>query len=153
VEDHFLAERLAVDGIPFKVESVRLREVVDQLAAKNGLPVNVSVDAALAVHADRGLLERALEGLLAVASHGKTPVEVCASQSTDRATVSVRGAPPAADALEVPHKGTPSDPTGRALALYMAAKVAHALGGALSASNEGYQLTLPLAPAAVAEVP
>jgi K+-sensing histidine kinase KdpD len=153
LEDHFLAERLDVDGIPFKVEAVGVREILDQLAGKNGVAVSLVVDEALAVEADRGLLERALEALLAAASQGKTPVRVEASRSNEGAAVRFRGAAPAAEALGVPHKGTPSDPTGRALSLYMATKVVRALGGALTSSGEEYLLTLPLAPAAAPEAP
>jgi K+-sensing histidine kinase KdpD len=154
VEDHFLAERLEVDGIPFKLESVRLRELLEHVAGRNGVTLSLpAVDAALAVEADHGLVERALEAILVVASHGKTPVEVEATRSAGVASVRFRGAAPAPDALAVPHKGTPSDPTGRALALYMAAKVARALGGELTASETDYLLTLPLAPAAAPESP
>lgn len=145
IEDHFLAERLEADGIPFRTEGVRLREVLDQVAAKNGLDWNAVVDDNLTVSADRGLLERSLDALLAVASHGKTPVQVEAFRSGDVVTVRIRGAPPAAGALDVPQKGTPSDPTGRALALHMASRVAGALGGALATSGQEYALTLPAA--------
>jgi len=153
VEDHFLSERLDVDGIPFKVEPVRLREMVELLAGKNGVTATVAIDEALAVRADRGLLERALEALLAAASQGKTPVQVEVSPSSEGVAVRFRGATTPPGALEVPNKGTPSDPTGRALSLYMATKVAQALGGALTSSEDGYLLTVPPAPAAGPETP
>lgn len=146
IEDHFLAERIDVDGIPFRAEDVRLREVLDQVAAKSGLEWTAAIDDGITVSADRGLLERALDALLAVAAHGKTPVRLEASRTGDAVAVRVRGAPPVAGALELPHKGTPSDPTGRALALYMARQVAGALGGSLAVSAEEYVLTLRAAP-------
>ncbi|GEJ58247.1 sensor histidine kinase [Anaeromyxobacter diazotrophicus] len=147
VEDHFLAERLGVDGIPFRSDAVPVREMLEQVAGKLGVEAKLAVDETLAVRADRGLLERVLDALLAVASHGKSPVHIDAQRSGETVTLTLRGAPPAPGALEMPHKGTPSDPTGRALALHMAVQVAQALGGTLTAPAEAYLLTLPLAPA------
>lgn len=146
VEDHFLAERLGVDGIPFRSDAVRVREVLEQVAGKLGVEATLAVDETVVVRADRSLLERVLDALVAVASHGKSPVQVVAQLSADAVSLTLRGAPPAAGALEVPHKGTPSDPTGRALALHMAVQAVQALGGTLTSSAEAYLLTLPLAP-------
>ena len=69
IEDHFLAERLEVGGIPFKVDDVVLREALDLVASKAALAdLTVAIEDGVAVRADRGLLERALDGLLASAA-------------------------------------------------------------------------------------
>lgn len=144
VEDHFLAERLDVHGIPLRVETVRVREALEETVAKAGLTeVAVDVDPTLGVRADRALLDRALDGLLAAASRGKAPVRLQAARSGADVVLRVAGAPIPADALAPPRKGTPSDSTGRGLALYMAARVAQALGGSLTTVDDAYVLVLP----------
>ena len=149
VEDHFLAERLLVGGIPIRIEPVGVREALDVAVAK-AAPESVAVDIEddLAVWADRGLLERALEGLLAVAGRNKSPLHLVAERDGETARLRVRGAPLEPDALQPPQKGTASDPTGRALSLHMAVQVMSRLGGALTASGDEYQAVLPAAPAA-----
>lgn len=146
IEDHFLAERLEVGGIPFRAEDVVLREALDAVTAKAGLAdLTVLIEDGVAVRADRGLLERALDGLLASSARGKTPVRVEGARAGDLVRIHIRGAPPLPDPFAPPQKGTPSDPTGRALALHMVAGAARALGATLSADSEGYLLELPLA--------
>lgn len=148
VEDHFLAERLDVSGIPLRREAVVLRDAVAAAAAKLGLTdTGLEIPADLAVWVDRGLLERALDGILAVSRRGASQVRVEGVQSRDAALVRVIGDPPPPDALDPPQKGTASDPSGRALALHMAVRVAAALGGSLSTAPDGYLLELPLVPA------
>jgi signal transduction histidine kinase len=143
VEDHFLAERLDVRGIPLRVEPVRLREVIDAALVKAVAgDVKVECDDALSVTADRTLLERALEGLLASAARGKVPVHLDAQRVEGDVAVRVTGAPIAADALAPPQKGTPSDTSGRGLALYMAQRVARALGGSLTVAGDAFLLVL-----------
>lgn len=149
VEDHFLAERLQVGGIPLRLESVPVREALDVAVAKaSPESVQVDIDEELAVWADRGLLERALEGVIAVAGRNKTALHVSAHRDRDTGRLSVRGAPVEADALQPPHKGTASDPTGRSLSLHMAVQVLGRMGGALTASGEAYEVVLPAAPGA-----
>ena len=147
VEDHFLAERLDVGGILFCLEAVLVREAVAAVATKVGVAeLALEIEEGLAVRADRGILERVLDGLLATAGRGGSPVQLLgAGRTRDTALLRVRGAPPAPDALELPQKGTASDPTGRALALYTALRAAQALGGSLSTTQEEYLLVLPLA--------
>ena len=147
VEDHFLADRLGAGGMPLRAESVALGDLLGAVASKVGLAdVSLDVEDHLSAWVDRGLAERALEGLLAVAGRGKVPVHVAGSRNGDRAELRVRGAPPAPDALEPPQKGTPSDSTGRALSLHMAVNVARALGGSLATAGDAYLLSLPSAP-------
>jgi hypothetical protein len=111
--------------------------------------VTLDVQDGLAVTADRTLLERALDGMVAVSARGKVPVRVEARRSGGRAVIRLAGAPPAADALQPPQKGTMSDPSGRALALHMALRVAAALGGSLAIDGGSYVLELLAADAAV----
>ena len=144
VEDHFLAERLDVSGIPLRMESLSLREAVEGVLAKGGGDVATDVEADLVVQADRALLDRALDGLFAVAARGQAPVSLSAKARNGLAEIVVRGAPPAPDALASPQKGTASDPTGHALALYMAQRVARALSGALDVADGAYVLRVPL---------
>ena len=146
VEDHFLSERLAIGGLPLRLEVVTVAEAIASIAGKAGV-VNLSLDLpqGLAVRADRGMLEHALEALLAAAAREGAPVRVEGARTDDEVRLKVRGAPPAPDALAMPQKGTPSDPSGRALALYTARRVAAALGGSLSASADAYVLALPIA--------
>ncbi len=154
VEDYFLAERLDVVGIPFRLEAVRVGEVIAAVAPKVGVSdLALEIEQDLAVWADRGILERALEGLLSAAGRGGSSVRVEAGRARDAVLLRVRGAPPPPEALEVPQKGTPSDPTGRALALHMVVRVAQALGGSLSTTQEDYLLAVPLAPAGAPAAP
>ncbi len=148
VEDHFLAERLEAGGIPFRMESVPVKETLATVAAKAGVAdLRPDIEEHLAVWVDRGLFERALDGLLAASAREGSPVSVDARRVRDVALVRVRGAPPVPNALEVPQKGTASDPTGRALALHMVVRIAQALGGSVSATQEDYLLVVPLAAA------
>jgi phospho-acceptor domain-containing protein len=145
VEDHFLAERLDVAGLPLRVEPVALGEVLDAIDARKGaLELTRSVEGDLVLLADRGMLERALDAVIAFAGRSKVPVALAARRSDGRALIHVRGAPPEPDALAPPHKGTASDPTGHALALHMALRVALAMGGALTISEGGYLFSVPL---------
>jgi hypothetical protein len=58
--------------------------------------------------------------------------------------VRISGAAPPEDVLATPTKATPSDPTGRALAVLVARAVAEAHGGHLGVDGNAYVLTLPL---------
>jgi hypothetical protein len=145
VEDHFLAERLDVAGLPLRVEAVPLREVLDAIAARKGtLEFSLDVEDGLVALTDRGMLERAVEGVVAFAGRSKAPVSVSARRGGGRALVHVRGALPEPDALAPPQKGTASDPTGHVLALHMAQRVAAALRGSLTVADGGYLLSVPL---------
>lgn len=145
VEDHLLAERIDVGGILCRVEAVGVGEalgVVLERRPPDAAPVAVRVDPALGVDADRSLLDRALEALIAVAGAGGTSVQVTADAQGDEVVVVVGGKPAEAAALADPVKGAPSDPTGRALALPLARRIAATLGGALAAGEGGWRLTL-----------
>ena len=150
VEDHFLCERLDVAGIPVRLESFSLREVIDGVVERrppDAVPVEVDVDPALAIEADRGLLERALDSLLAATAAAGGPVRLSAAAENADVRISSRGPKPLEAPIDDPRKGSPSDARGRALALPVARRVAQALGGALAAIGDGYILTLALVPA------
>jgi signal transduction histidine kinase len=142
IEDHMTAERLAVGGLPIAAEDVPLGEA---LAAAQGAAGGADVDApaGIAVRADRALLVRALEGMLAAASRGGARARAEARRAGAEVTVTVRGAPLAPADLELPRKGSPSDTTGRSLSLVMAAAVAEAHGGSLRLEGGGLVLSWP----------
>jgi hypothetical protein len=157
VEDHFLSERLDAGGFPVRLEAVALADVIGAVRerrAADSAKVDSTVAPALAVLADRTLLERAVEGLVAVAGAENVPVAVSARPGAGETTVLVvAGRPPDPSALVDPTKGAPSDPTGRALAVPLARRIAAAMGGALSAGDEGWLLALPAAPEGVRPEP
>jgi signal transduction histidine kinase len=146
-EDHFLAERLDVAGIPLRPEAVLLREALEASDSRLRVAPAISGDAEVMVLADRSLLERMLDGLLGVAASGETPVRIAIEVGDGRAVIDVRGSRPQPEALATPHRGTLSDPTGRALAIHMSVCVARALGGSLQLTpdGDGYRLALQLA--------
>jgi K+-sensing histidine kinase KdpD len=150
VEDHFLAERLDVGGIPLRPENVPLRDVLDAIAAKargGAPPVDLSgVAPDVAAWGDRGLIERVLDAAVAMAGRGDARVTVAASLEDGRVSLRVAGAEPAPEALAVPRKGTPSDQTGRALALHMAVRACAALDGSLTVKDGAYVMSLPAGP-------
>jgi len=149
IEDHFLSERLDIGGLPLRVEAIGVKEAVEAVIERRpsdaGPASSSQLDASLGVEADRTLLERAVESLVAVAGSERTPVVVTARATEREVELSFAGRPVDAAALEDPLKGAPSDPTGRALAMPLARRIATALGGALAAGEGGWRLTLPRA--------
>ena len=151
VEDHFLSERLDAGGYAIRVEPVVLVDVLGALLERRPAgagPVTSTVDPSLAVSADRSLLERALEALVAVAGAEGTPVSLAARAGGGEVELSVTGRAPDAGALADPVKGAPSDPTGRALSLPLARRIAATLHGSIAARDGAWRLVLP---AAIAE--
>lgn len=150
VEDHFLAERLDVGGIPLRIEALPVRDLVDEVNARRPPDTGEAtsdLDPALAVSADRGLTERALEALLVAAGADATPVRVEGRLRERRVALIVEGAAVEPQQLSDPQKGSPGDPKGRALALPVARRVAEAMGGSLVVEGGAFVLTLPRAPA------
>ena len=148
IEDHFLSERLDIGGLPVRVEGLGLAEVVRGVLERHppdGAPVTADLDAQLGVEADRVLLERAIEALVAFAGNDRTPVAISARVTEGEVSLVVAGRSVDEAALADPVKGSPSDPTGRALALPLARRIASALGGGLAAGEGGLRLTLPRA--------
>ncbi|MBK9517500.1 MAG: sensor histidine kinase [Anaeromyxobacter sp.] len=146
LEDHLLAERLDTGEYPLRPERLLLVEVLaaalERLPAGHP-PVQQEVPPGLAIQADRLLLQRALEGLVAVAGAEVPEVRLVARLAGGRAEVLVSGAP--VRALHDPRKGDPSDQQGRALSLPAIRRIAAALGGGLQAGPQGYLLSIPAA--------
>jgi K+-sensing histidine kinase KdpD len=150
VEDHLLTERLDAGGIPLRVEALGVAESLAAILERrphDAAAIGVEVDGSLGVEADRSLLERLLETLISVAGAEGAPVTVSAhaGEVEDEIVVVVGGRAPDQAALADPVKGSPSDPTGRALAMPLARRIAAALGGKLAAGERGWWLTLPRA--------
>ncbi|BDG06834.1 histidine kinase dimerization/phospho-acceptor domain-containing protein [Anaeromyxobacter oryzae] len=147
IEDHFLSERLDVGGIPIRPESLVIGAVVEEAAGRRPPDVGavtIDGDASVTLEIDRALLDRALDALLAAAGREAAPVRVTVRSDGGRLALAIAGAPAAADALEDPKKGSPSDLKGRALALPLVRRVAPALGGTLAVEGGAFVLTLPL---------
>ena len=146
VEDHFLTERLDVGGIPLRPEPLPLRAAVEAAAARKPFDageVEVDVDEALLVRADRVLLERALDAMVGAVGRDDAAVSAAARSRGARVLLRVVGAPVPDLALADPVKGSPSDTRGRALGLPLARRIAAVLGGKLTAAEGGLVLELP----------
>lgn len=147
VEDHFMCERLDSGGIPIRAESIGLREAAGAALERRPADVGeVALDlgADVAARADRTLLERALDALVAIAGREGTAVRISSEPAGDAIALVVSGKPADPPTVEDPAKGSPSEPRGRALALPLVRRIAAALGGSLVLSDGGrYVLTLP----------
>jgi signal transduction histidine kinase len=147
VEDHFLCERLEISGIPIRAEPIPIAEVVQAAIGRRPAdagPCSAEVASALSAWADLTLLGRSLDALLFFAGRGGAPVKVVAGKTGKYVSIRVDGAPPVDGALREPDRNTPSDTTGRGLALPTARRIVEALGGSLSAEPTGFLMTLPL---------
>jgi K+-sensing histidine kinase KdpD len=147
VEDHLLCERLDAGELPLRIEPTSAREVGEALIARPppaAGPITLDAPAEVDVAADRTLLERALEALVAVAGREGSPVRLAGRPCDAGIDLEVSGNTPATgSSIEDPVKGSPSDPGGRALALPLVRRIAGALGGALSITEVGFVLSLP----------
>lgn len=146
VEDHFLCERLDAGGIAVRPEAVGIREAADAALERKPADVGdvaVEIDPAVRLRADRGLLERALDALVATAGREGTAVRIGCEPDGEGLSVVVAGKAPESPSIEDPAKGSPSDPRGRALALPLVRRIAAALGGGFAVSEGRYILTLP----------
>jgi signal transduction histidine kinase len=143
VEDHLLCERLDAGGYPLRLGPVEARVLLEAVIQKLRLEPVPLLDLApgLAGQGDRALLERALEGLVAVAARGGAAVRITGRVEAGSVQLTIEGAP--VESLEDPVKGSPSDPSGRALSLPLARRVAGLLGGALTAQGSRYLLVFP----------
>jgi hypothetical protein len=155
VEDHFMCERLDVAGLPVRVEPLDTRELLDVVIGRRpaGAPApELHFDGLVAVEADRTLLERTLDALVALASRDGALVSVDATVYDGVARLVFRGHPATLELLEDPRKGSPGEPRGRALAGPLARRAAGVLGGSLKVEEGAFVLTLP-APAYTPRAP
>ncbi len=146
VEDHFLCERLDAGGIALRADAVPLREVAEAALEKQPADVgevSLDLEPALLLRADRVMLERALDALVAIAGREGTAVRIACEPAGDLVSIVVSGKEPEAPTIDDPAKGSPSEPRGRALALPLVRRIAGALGGSLALSGGRYVLTLP----------
>lgn len=146
IEDHFLCERLDARGIPLRPESIGLRALLLDVAGRRGLDLaelRLDVDEGLTVLADRTLLDRAFDSLLASAGREGAAVRVEAATEGGRVVLRLHGQAPAERTLGDPRKGSPGDPRGRSLSLPLARRVAAVLGGTLELDGDAIVLTLP----------
>lgn len=146
IEDHFLCERLDARGIPTRPERIPLRGLVEEIAGRRGLDLSaleLRIAPELSVNADRALLDRAIEALLACAGREGASVRLTASAGPARVEIRVEGAEFGPDPLHDPKKGSLGDPRGRSLALPMTRRIAGVLGGVLSREGGALVLTVP----------
>lgn len=145
IEDHLLAERLAAGGLAVRIEDLPLRELLAEAAARAGgeAGADVTVPDGLQVRGDRALLSRALEALVAAAARGGTRVRAEALPAPAGTVIAIRGAAVGAEELELPRRGSPSDPSGGSLGLVMATAVAASQGASLAAEEGALVLTWP----------
>jgi len=145
IEDHFLCERLDAHGIPVRLETVPLRAFLDELVGRRTLELvspELDVSDELTLLADRVLLDRALDAMLASAGREGAAVRVTASREGGRIAIRIVGTAPAPNALEDPKKGAHGDPKGRALALPMARRIAAALDGSLALEGDALVMSV-----------
>jgi hypothetical protein len=146
VEDFFLLERLDAGGLCIAAEPIFLEAALSTAATKAGVEIpNLSRLEGLALLGDRILLDRLLDGLISAAGRDGTGVAVTARREGPLLLLELRGAPPAADAMVDPRRGSASDANGRALSLPSARRAARAMGGSLRVMAGAYLLMLPAA--------
>lgn len=147
IEDHFLCERLDAHGIPTRAEPVPLRALIEEIAGRRTLELaslELQIAPELAASADRTLLDRAVEAMLASAGRDGAAVRVEAAEArAGRLELRVEGAALGPDALDDPRKGSQGDPKGRSLALPMARRIAEVLGGSLALDGGKLVLSVP----------
>jgi len=143
VEDHLLCERLDAGGYPLRIGSLELERLLAGVLERLGLDPAPTMTLApgLAGQGDGELLARALEAVVAVAARGGAAVRIEGEAASGMVRLFIRGA--RVEPVTDPVKGSPSDPSGRALALPMARRVADLHGGSLGADGEGYLFVFP----------
>lgn len=145
IEDHLLAERLEAGGLAARAEELPVGELLAEAASRAAGPAGADLEApeGLRIQGDRALWTRALEALVAAAARGGS--RVCAEVLSGPAglVLTIRGAPVGPEDLELPRKGSPSDPSGGSLGLVVAGAVAASQGASLAASGGALVLTWP----------
>jgi signal transduction histidine kinase len=147
IEDHFLSERLDVDGIPIHCQPVSIDKILVEVAGQcrlGGVSCSLKSDPTLMIWADPALLAPAIEAVLLAAGRGGMPVGVDVRAEEKRVVMQVEGAPQPGDALADPGRQSASDVSGRALGLATARRVASAMGGSLAVVQGRFLFCLPV---------
>ena len=147
-EDHFLSERLDVGGIPVRAEPQALGPAVEAAGARRPADLgelSLVIEPGLSVRADKVLLERLLDLVLAAAGGEGAPVALSARRIGPLTRILLEGRPLTEASLADPVKGSPSDMKGRALSLPLARRIAAVLGGELRVAGGALELVLPAA--------
>ena len=146
LEDHLLAERLDVSGVPVSLESVAVKDLLSEAPLTIGVSaISVDLEEGLAATADAQLARRALEALVLVAGRGNATVRVSGRRVGEVARLEVAGAPVAPGDLADRRPGDPDDLGPGCLGLGMARRVALALRGSLRVEEGAFILDLPVA--------
>ena len=143
VEDHLLAARLDVGGIPIELEEIPAREIFPSASAIGAGSLELELETGLLVVADPVLARRAVEGVLLAAARGGTDVRVSGTRRGRLARFRAEGAPASAAELDDPRRGDPGDTRGAALALPVARRVCALLGGSIHIEGGAWVLELP----------
>ena len=171
VADVLTASRLDLAALPLRKVRTNLAALVEKARLRASaldptLPIEVRVEATLAVDADEPLLSRALDNLLDNARKyaDGSAVVVTATREGEEAIISVRDHGPGIPENDLPRvfepffrgEGAPGLAAGFGLGLALARRVAEAHGGAARAENaEGggarLELRLPLRAAMAAD--
>jgi len=146
LEDHLLAERLDVAGVPVSREPVAVAELLPADAVAIGVSaLAADVEAGLLAFTDPQLARRAIEALLVVAGRGNHEVRLAAKRVASVARVEVAGTPATPRALLDRLPGDNEELGPGCLGLGMARRLAAALGGTLSVEGGAFVLELPAA--------
>jgi signal transduction histidine kinase len=143
VEDHLLAARLDVGGIPVEVEEIPAREIFPGAAVLGASSLELELESGLAVVADPGLARRAVEGLLLAAARDSADVRVIGTRRGRMARFRVTGAPASAADLADPLRGHAGDTRGAALAPSVSRRASALLGGSIRVEGDAWVLELP----------
>ena len=143
VEDHLLAARLDVGGIPIELEEIPAREIFPSASAIGAGSLELELEAGLVVVADPALARRAVDGILLSAARGGADVRVIGTRRGRVARFRAEGAPASAADLADPRRGDPGDTRGSSLALPVARRACALLGGAIRTDGEAWVLELP----------
>jgi hypothetical protein len=143
VEDHLLASRLDVKGIPVESEEIPARELFPGANILGGGSLELELEAGLSVVADPGLARRAVEGMLLSASRDGADVRVVGTRRGGMARFRATGAPATTADLADPRRGDPGDTRGAALALSVARRATAILGGTIRVDGDAWLLELP----------
>jgi K+-sensing histidine kinase KdpD len=143
VEDHLLAARLDVGGIPIELEEVPAREIFPGASAVGAGSLELELESGLAVVADPALARRTVEGVLLSAARGGADVRVTGTRRGRIARFRVEGAPASEADLADPRRGDPGDTRGAALALSVARRACAVLGGSIRIDGDAWVLELP----------